>query len=391
MEAKIPVVKVKVAESAEEFFILADKYMQVGCYKGGHKVCDYYAYTGLTAKLQSGKMILQEGQGILESGLDQMTLVPRRFSQYISINGKKFRGSLEILKDQESKNLIGVNQVSLEEYLQGVVPLEMGIKLVTGKKDQEALKAQAVAARTYALSKLGQYPGQKYDLVSTVSDQVYGGMDAEEDLTNLAVRKTRGEILTYNKELVKAYFHANCGGHTESIEKAWPWKSAEDYLLSKPDSEFCSWASNYNWTLSLSKARAESTISGFLGSQLKDSTFSCGNLKDLQAMERSESGRIMLLKVISDKGEWEVRSDSIRWCFRKIATNGGILPSTKFDIKITRNQDQQPDSIEFSGYGNGHGVGMCQIGALGRARAGQSYRKIIAFYYPGTKLIKKYY
>ena len=388
--AKPPLVRVKVAQTTSEFFILPDKYVQVTCYNKGEKVAEYHAHTGLTLLLRSGKILLEEAKGILETELDQLFLIPRRSNSYVSINGKKYRGNLRISLEDGSISMIGVNEVSLENYLRGVVPLEIGIKLITSKRDREALKVQAVAARTYALSKLGQYPDRPYDLESTVADQVYGGVANEEKIINRAIKQTAGEVLTNNRQLVKAYFHANCGGQTEFIEKAWPWKPAEEYLLARSDSEYCSWAPNYAWQESLSKAEAEEGISGYLASLFKDSTYQCGSLQDLQIMERSGSGRIQLLKVITDRGEWEVKSDSIRWCFRRNAPKGAILPSTKFEIGVVKSELGEVFSVEFTGNGNGHGVGMCQIGALGRARAGQSYRQILLHYYPGTKLVKRY-
>lgn len=389
-QAKGPVIRVKVAQSPDVFYILPDKELQITCYRLGKIQCNYYAQERLTVLLESEKIMLQQSGGILEAGLDQVMIAPKTSADLFNLNGKRYRGKLRILIDNQEEGLVAINLVSLEDYLKGVVPLEMGIKLITTKREREALKVQAVAARTYALAKLGQYPDRPYDLESTVVDQVYGGVEVEEKIINQAINKTSGRVLVNSNHLVKAYFHANCGGYTEAIEKAWPWKEPEKYLRPETDSDFCSWGKNYNWSQSFPKEHLEGSISAFLAKSIKDSTFQCGNLIDLQVLERSESSRIMLLKIVTDSGEWEVKSDSIRWCFRRSLPEGPILPSTKFDITLFKNETGQVDSAQFNGFGNGHGVGMCQIGAIGRARAGHSFRQILAYYYPGARLVKRY-
>jgi stage II sporulation protein D len=389
-QAKGPLIRVKVAQSPNEFFILPDKEMQITGYQQGKISCKYHAQEGLTARLDSGKIVLEQSGGILEAELEEVLLAPKSATDFLSLNGKKYRGKLRIVIDNQEEGLLAINLVSSEDYLKGVVPLEMGIKLITTKREREALKVQAVAARTYALAKLGQYPDRPYDLESTVADQVYGGVEVEEKIVNQAINKTSGRVLVNSNHLVKAYFHANCGGYSEAIEKAWPWKEPEKYLRPKTDSDFCSWGKNYTWSQSFSKEHLEGSISAFLAKSIRDSAFQCGNLSDLQVLEKSESGRIMLLKIITDTGEWEVKSDSIRWCFRRSLPEGPILPSTKFEFTLFKNEAGQVDSAQFNGFGNGHGVGMCQIGAIGRARAGQSFRQILAHYYPGAKLVKRY-
>jgi stage II sporulation protein D len=322
--------------------------------------------------------------------LGKIICSPRPSGTSISINGKYYREQLVVLPNQKAGVILAVNHVRLENYLKGVVPLEMGIKLITQPEDKEALKVQAVAARTYALAKLKQYPDRPYDLESTVADQVYGGVKVEEDIISRAIDKTRGEVLTNSGNLVKAYFHANCGGEGEAIEQAWPWKKPEGYLQASSDSEYCSWAPNYAWSAGWDKNQIEKSINEYFAAATGDSSFFCGNLLDLQVAQQSLSGRIFLLKILTDQGEWEVKSDSIRWCFKRVTPAGTILPSTKFEIRIECDSLGVITAVGFSGFGNGHGVGMCQIGALGRARAGQAYGEILFHYYPGTDIEKRY-
>src|SRR4030067_3262779 len=182
-----PLVRVKVGETTTEFVLVPKKYMQVSCYRKGRLICNYHAYTPLTLRPgQNGIQLEQEG-GVLESGLEEVICTPRRSGSSISINGKSYRGRLKILINSRPNTLLAVNQVRMEDYLKGVVPLEMGIRLITTPEDREALKVQAVAARTYALAKLGQYPDRPYDLESTVADQVYGEGQIGAELDNRAI------------------------------------------------------------------------------------------------------------------------------------------------------------------------------------------------------------
>ncbi|MGH9465578.1 MAG: SpoIID/LytB domain-containing protein, partial [Thermoanaerobaculia bacterium] len=141
----------------------------------------------------------------------------------------RFRGRVMVfLNDRGSLNLI--NELPLEEYLQGVVPQEMG-PAVYG--ELEGLKAQAVAARSYAARNLGEFAAEGYDLCATPRCQVYGGIDAEHELSNQAVAATAGEVLTWDGEVVDALYSSTCGGHTEDVRVVFPLKD-EPYLRGVP-------------------------------------------------------------------------------------------------------------------------------------------------------------
>ncbi|MCI0531110.1 MAG: SpoIID/LytB domain-containing protein [candidate division Zixibacteria bacterium] len=388
--ADVPLVRIKIAQSQSEFFVLPEGQVQVSCYQGREVVVRFSSQRGLTARLNSETMILDEGGTVKSVDLDRIFVRPEGNQKFASINGKKFRGYLEIAVDRKSNEMLGINHVNLENYLKGVVPLEMGVRLMQTPADQEAFKVQAVAARTYALTRLGSNGARLYDLESTVRDQVYGGYEVEEEVINWAIDQTKGEVLTDGQMLVQAYFHANCGGATEDIQNTWPWRDGEPYLISHEDSDYCSWAKNYAWEQEWSKAELEESINAFFRVRTGDSTFQSGNLLDLQILRRSNAGRVEQIRILTDRGEWGVQADSIRWCFRKQKLGRGIMPSIKFELEITRNQADEIFAVKFTGRGNGHGVGMCQIGSLGRARAGQTYRQILSAYYNGSELKKMY-
>lgn len=167
---------------------------------------------------------------------DDDRTVPGRWLVVKSANGegvsvleRRFRGELLIyLNDRGTLNVI--NQVSLANYLRGVVPREMGPKIYD---NLDALKAQAVAARTYALKNMGEFAAEGYDICATPRCQAYGGMDWEQELTDRAVAETAGEVLIYQGELADSLYSSTCGGHTEDVEVVFPLKN-EPYLRGVP-------------------------------------------------------------------------------------------------------------------------------------------------------------
>ncbi|MFQ6032602.1 MAG: SpoIID/LytB domain-containing protein, partial [Candidatus Zixiibacteriota bacterium] len=319
---------------------------------------------------------------------------------YLFLNGRPYRGMLEVVLSPKNsqgrfdklttsknpKSLLVLSVVWVEDYLKGVVPAEIGKLSV---EEIEALKAQAIAARTYSLSHLGQYGGLGYDLEASVIDQVYSGVDGEDPLVNFAIKRTAGKVIAYRGKLISAYYHANCGGKTGYIEKVWD-KPQESYLISVDDDDFCSWAKNYSWEETWSKKDLEKNLSAFLDSLelLQKERF--GNLFDLIVKERTPSGRIKVLEIVTDSETYRIYKDKIRWALKRGSDSNLILPSTLFDLEIERQFDNSIRSVTARGHGNGHGVGMCQTGAIGMARKGFSYQDILTHYYPGVKIIKSY-
>ncbi|MCQ2099356.1 MAG: SpoIID/LytB domain-containing protein [Fibrobacter sp.] len=276
-----------------------------------------------------------------------------------------------------------INSVDVEDYLRGVIPYEIG-KLDSGRI--EALKAQAVAARTYAYKHYNSREAQGFDVYADTKDQVYKGLEGATPLTDAAVKATAGVTMMYNGEFIIAYYHSTCGGTTETLAT---WNRPNlPYLQSKPDrrndgTPFCNESSYMKWE----RRFADKEIADLIKRNLTESkaklssvaTKDFKKVKEITVKNKLKSGRIQTLVVKTDKGDIEVLTDRTRWLFKK---NNSILPSSFFTIK------QSGKEWILTGTGFGHGVGMCQMGVRARAQAGQSYQEILTHYYPGITLEK---
>lgn len=291
------------------------------------------------------------------------------------LNGSAYRGKL-ILK-RASRGLLAINEVSLEEYLRGVVPCEMG-----SGAPFEALRAQAVAARTYALANLGKHGSEGYDLSCTVYDQVYKGVDSEAELTDRAVAETRGMVLEFHGKPIEARYHSTCGGKTADAREIFS-RTRIPYLRSVDDrgghlfrrkEPFCASSPHFRWSRVWKKnefyALVEKSLSSLFG------IGSPGKVRRVKAT-KTKSGRVRELVVITSANSYRIYSDQVRDFL-------GNLPSTKFDIIMRGNL------VKLEGRGFGHGLGMCQWGAMGMAREGHDFKRILRHYYPGTRLKKLY-
>jgi stage II sporulation protein D len=297
----------------------------------------------------------------------------------ITFNGRRWRGELAISLGESG--LLVVNRVRMDDYLKGVVPLEIGTRALA---DLAAAEAQAVAARSYAYMHLAG-PSRAYDMMATVADQVYGGVNAETSLGTRAVESTAGLLLQYDGRVVSAPYHATCGGSTAEPGDAWR-AGAEPYLRRVSDEipgtgrYYCEWAPKYRWTQSYSATELRDAIARYVRG-LPGGGGGVVRIRDLSVTEVTPAGRVATLTVQTDNGRWSLRGNEIRSALR---TSGGeMLYSTYFSL-YTAPGTNEVQSVLLRGGGNGHGVGMCQAGAIGRARAGQDFRTILRTYYPGT-------
>jgi stage II sporulation protein D len=384
---KKPAVIVKLMQTDDPLKIRSTGSFSIKCRTPGSEPSVFCSSAEIEVEFSSGGITAnQNSQGTLESGLSQVSFIPRSNDQWLYLNGKPYRGVLEIDCISDAKPLLVLNVVNVEDYLKGVVPAEIGR---LSPDETEALKAQAVASRTYALFQVSQNRDRKYDLEATVMDQTYSGVAAEDQQTNRAIQLTRGQVLTYKGKLICSYYSTNCGGRTEYVEKVWD-KPPEPYLIPVDDDTFCLWSKNYNWEERWSEHALENNIRTFLDSAQTFAGKKCGTLLDLKIKERSPSGRVEWLDVVTDEDTFPLRADKIRWALRKGNGSNSILPSTNFDLEIVRGEDNAIKQVIARGRGNGHGVGMCQAGAVGMARAGYSYRDILSHYYTGVKITQCY-
>lgn len=306
----------------------------------------------------------------------------------LDIGGRAYRGDA-VLQANGPGRVTVINRVEMEEYLLGVVPREIGR---VGPERFEAAKAQAVAARTYAVAYLGRREALGFDVFATVQDQVYGGVADEYDLVSRAVRETAGEILTWEGRPIEAYYHSTCAGHTAAIDEVWNSRPVP-YLKAVRDVDpsgraYDHFSSRFTWTQRWPVAELESIFARTLADSVRPGMGGVGRIRDMQVLQRTESGRIARMRITTSTGEFIVGGDRIRWIF--LTPSGAILNSSRFDVELVRDASGNPTEVVATGGGWGHGIGMCQVGAMGRAEAGQDYRTILDVYYPGARLVDLY-
>ena len=281
-------------------------------------------------------------------------LTPERGT--IAYDGRVFRGGLRV--EAIDGGLRVVNALPLEAYLRGVVPAEMSASWPI-----EALKAQAVAARSYTLASLD--PTGPYDLCATDRCQVYRGVAAEHPRSDRAVAETEGIVIAVNGVPAAAYYHADSGGVVASSAEV--WGRALPYLRSRTDVSVVS--PHRAWTARLDPSR--------LAAALASEGFTVGTPSALTVLERSGSGRVVRAAFDGSSGRAVVAGPALTRVLRDVG------------LKSTRIVVTGPLAVRGDGWG--HGVGMSQYGARALAEQGYDYGRILAFYYPGVGLQQRIY
>ncbi len=305
------------------------------------------------------------------------TLVSKNELNLIDVEENSYRGSIIINNDKKDFLSI-INSVDVEEYLRGVVPLEIG-KL--GNNAIEALKSQAIAARTYTYQRIGEQAQNYFDLYSTTADQVYGGANVEYREADLAVRLTKNLVLVYNDRIARAYYHSTCGGRTANIEDVWNNKPALPYLRSVSDFDssgaaYCRGSKQFKWEERWTREKISQYVDKGLKILDPKRDFR-GLVKDIRITSTFDCGRVRSCRISADKWTYECGGDIIRSVFRRPLAGDPILRSAKFSVTYRLGM------IRLSGTGYGHGVGMCQCGTIARANCGQSFETILKAYYKG--------
>ena len=310
---------------------------------------------------------------------------PDRASDFMTVNGKRYRG--EIVLTAGDGGLLVANRLHLEDYLRGVVPLEIGRRI---DGEEAAVAAQAVAARSYAYVRMSGGDARAYDLVATVQDQVYGGADAETPIADAAIWATRGLVLTYGGRQVNAPYHSTCGGSTAEVSEVWYRSRDEPFLrrvsdrIGGSDRFYCDPSPRFRWSKTLDRPTLAAALERYLAQYVSVAGGRVGAARDLEVDSKTPSGRVAALAVRTDRGRFLVRGNDVRFVMR--VPNGEILNSTYFSVRTERDAEGRLTRATFEGGGYGHGIGMCQWGAIGRARAGHDFRSILSTYYPGTSL-----
>ena len=309
----------------------------------GRKIGELTPMAALSAQPNRGNIVLDKLQA------SEIVVEPTE-NGYVWIGDRWYRGKTRLVLS--GSNITAINHVDLEHYLYSVVGAE-----AVSTWPIEALKAQAVAARSYALYKRKTERNSLYDVDTTIKTQVYKGLNTEYVTTHEAVNSTAGQIMTYNDSVILAAFHSSSGGHTENVEDI--WTSPLPYLRGVVDYDQQSPVFEWNKDFSLSQ------FGSLLG-------IGVGNIKTIIPERVTPRGRIVSMKVIGDRGSTTVSGKKLR----KVLG----LRSTLFRIQPNGN------NIQIYGRGFGHGLGLSQWGAYHLATQGVDYHNILAHYYQNARL-----
>jgi SpoIID/LytB domain protein len=359
--------------------------------------------------------IVDEAGNVLETAKDVVSVTPapdrnilvRKIEHgkgysWHGFEDRRYKGEVIFTLDRSGK-IVVINSLPFTDLLKGLVPSE-----IFSNAHPQALRAQAVAARSEILAKIGhRHPGNPYLLCSEQHCQVYSGLARDVPATTAAVLDTEGEVLVSGSRIVGAVYSSNCGGHTEDNDVAWD-QEPDPALRGKPDApEGSELARKWNglsdpgklgdwlqmkprtWCDMSSYGRSESfrwtrVVRSADMDTLVNKKYKVGRVKDVKIMGRGASGRVTGVKIIGEKATAYVgREFNVRQIF-------GGLKSGMFELSIARSKNGLPAKFSFKGGGWGHGVGMCQTGAIGMAESGKSYKDILRHYFSGAEILKVY-
>ena len=275
----------------------------------------------------------------------------------VTVNGLTVAGRVTI-KRQNGK-LAAINEVALEDYVKGVVPSEMNPSW-----SFEALRAQAIAARTYGLYKIRQNGKKDFDVAASTKDQVYKGRAGADGPAGRAADETRGQVLVFQDEPILAAFFSTAAGPTEDALNVW---SVDIPYLKGVECPFDMNSPYFQW-------RTDVWLP-LLEQRLREEGFPVGVIASLSPAYYTKAGRVSHVRVLHSDGELYVKGEDLR---RVLGYT--VLASTQFDFEVVGLQ------IQFTGRGAGHGVGLCQWGAKELAEKGYSAEAIVRYYYPGTEI-----
>ena len=277
----------------------------------------------------------------------------------IYFDKRLYKGSLRIIKTKGQK-LVAVNIVNLEDYVKGVLYHE-----VSHRWPIEAIKAQAIASRTYAFYQIKENSHKRYHLYSDISSQVYNGVYAERYRTNQAVDQTKGKVLMWKGKPVPTFFHSTCGGHTERAGNLW---KVDLPPLAGSECKYCKNSPHLSWNYDMKLDVLEES--------LKSAGYMVGSVYSVKISGRNRSGRVDKVIIEGYDSSESIKAKDLRGLIGSL-----LLKSTNFDVTI------KDDKVYFKGKGWGHGVGMCQWGAFSMAKKKKTAEDILLYYYPGAKMV----
>jgi len=318
------------------------------------------------------------------SGISAVNVSENRFAM---ANARRYRGRLNVIRDPSGLTLM--NRVPIESYLAGVIGGEMGARR---PDERQAMLAQAVVSRTFALKSRGRWESQGFDAWADTRDQVYAGVAGETAPVWEALRATRGEVVRYHGALIEAYFHSTCGSSTAAVDEAFRTTQARPYLRPVSDASggghyYCDLSPHFRWREEWDGTKLRAILSRTLPVVMNVEGGGLQPIVDVAVTRTTESGRVGELRIAFAHGDVRVPGSDVRAVLRPQPDQ--LLGSAAFHVSVTTDGGQVSRLVAV-GTGWGHGVGLCQWGAVGRARAGQDYRKIVTTYFPGTDVERLY-
>jgi stage II sporulation protein D len=335
----------------------------------------------------AGRGLVADGvAGERVAGPATVTLVPRATAGLLALNGKWYRGRLIVTRDRTG--LTAINVLPIEEYLAGVVAAEMGRR---DSADAEALAAQAIVSRTFAIRNLGKRAADGFDLLPTVVDQAYGGIAAEYPLARQAVARTAGQIVTWQGVPIDAFFFSTCAGRTAAGTEVFA-AADRPYLVSIRDLDgggqpYCRISPRYRWREEWTGGQLESVLRQSLPLATGAPADEVAPVRGVQIVRRSGSDRVSRVTITLSRSSVDVEGPAVRQVLHPVGEPA--LRSALFQLLESREGDRLT-RLTADGAGAGHGVGFCQWGAVGRARAGEDASTILGAYFPGTTLSRAY-
>jgi len=324
-----------------------------------------------------------------QRGIAVVNVTENRFAM---ANGRRYRGRIHVIAGRSgggAGSLTLVNRLGIESYVAGVVGPEIGAR----RPDEEAaVLAQAVVSRSFALGNRGRWESLGFDAYADVRDQVYNGVAAETPQAWAAVRRTAGQVLRYRGTIIEAYFHSTCGSSTAGVEEAFTTARARPYLRPVSDASakghyYCDISPRFRWREEWDGQKLRAIFTRTLPALMPIGGDGLQRITDVEVSRTTRSGRVAELRIAFERGDVRISGADVRAVLRPEADR--ILSSTAFQLTVTKDGGQV-SRLVAAGAGSGHGVGMCQWGAVGRARAGQDYRRILSTYFPGTTLDRIY-
>ena len=295
-------------------------------------------------------LIIDQNHPTIPGKDEQLKKIGSKTKDDLLVNGAYYTGEIEVWKGQ--KGLYVINEIPLEEYVKDVVIAEVGKSW-----EIEAIKAQTVVARTYAVYHKKAKENSYYHLTSSVLHQAYKGNSPNARIA-YAVEKTSGEILTFNGKPIEALYHSTCGGKTEVPENV--FGKSYPYLRSVESS--CESSPYWVWERKIPLYEIEKGLK-------------MSGIKEIGIISYTSTGRVKELEINTESEQITLGSNELR---RLLGWQR--VPSTNFSMI------RDGDSIIFKGKGHGHGVGLCQWSTLEMAKKGKNYREILSFFYPGTEI-----